>query len=113
MTAPPASQIQADVRRALDEDVGGGDLTASLVPAAQRATATVICRDAAVICGRPWVDEVLRQVAPSAQARWLVAEGGRCQPGAKVVEIEGAARELLRDRPGVGIAPPRGKTSSR
>jgi nicotinate-nucleotide pyrophosphorylase (carboxylating) len=95
MNTLAASQVQADVRRALDEDVGSGDLTASLVPAAQRATATIICRDAAVICGRPWIDEVLRQVAPSAQARWHVAEGGRCQPGDKVVAIEGPARELL------------------
>jgi nicotinate-nucleotide pyrophosphorylase (carboxylating) len=89
------SQVESDVRRALEEDVGSGDLTAALVPAGQRALATVVCRDDAVICGRPWVMEVLRQVAPSAQASWHVEEGARCSPGTRVVEIAGLARELL------------------
>ncbi|WP_137893230.1 carboxylating nicotinate-nucleotide diphosphorylase [Ramlibacter sp. 2FC] len=89
------AQVEADVRRALEEDVGSGDLTASLVPAEQRATATIICREAAVICGQPWVDEVLRQVAPDAQANWLVQDGERCSPGSKIVEISGQARALL------------------
>lgn len=90
-----AAQVSADVRRALDEDVGSGDLTASLVPATQRATATIICRESAVVCGQPWVDEVLRQVAPAARATWHLTDGQRTHPGAKVVEIEGLARELL------------------
>ena len=88
-------QTRIDVQRALDEDVGTGDLTASLVPPTARATATIICREAAVICGRPWVDEVLRRVAPTATATWLVGEGQTCMPGQKIVEIEGLARELL------------------
>lgn len=94
-TAPSAEQVQADVRRALDEDVGSGDLTASLVPADRRVTATIICREDAVVCGQPWVMEVLRQVAPSARARWHVQDGERCKAGSRIVEIEGAARELL------------------
>ncbi len=90
-----AATVADDVKRALAEDVGSGDLTAQLVPAERQATATIICRESAVICGRPWVDEVLRQVAPSAQVNWLVDEGGRCEPGQKIVEISGSARELL------------------
>ncbi|MEY4713134.1 MAG: hypothetical protein RIS88_2584 [Pseudomonadota bacterium] len=92
---PPAAQIEADVRRALDEDVGTGDLTASLVPADRRATATVICRESAILCGQPWVNEVLRQLAPSARPQWQVQDGQRCTPGGTVVTIEGPARELL------------------
>jgi nicotinate-nucleotide pyrophosphorylase (carboxylating) len=88
-------QTRIDVQRALDEDVGTGDLTASLVPPTARATATIICREAAVICGRPWVDEVLRRVAPTATATWLVGEGQTCMPGQKIVVIEGLARDLL------------------
>lgn len=88
-------QTRIDVQRALDEDVGTGDLTASLVPPTARATATIICREAAVICGRPWVDEVLRRVAPTATANWLVGDGQTCIPGEKIVSIEGLARELL------------------
>lgn len=93
-TLSPA-QVQADVRRALEEDVGSGDLTASLVPADRRVTASITCREAAVLCGQPWVNEVLRQIAPGAQALWLVQDGERCSPGGKIVEITGQARELL------------------
>jgi nicotinate-nucleotide pyrophosphorylase (carboxylating) len=92
---PPIEQIQADVRRAIEEDVGSGDLTASLVPPQQRATATIICRESAVICGRPWVEAVLASVAPSARCQWRVEEGERCAPGQPVLVIEGLAHELL------------------
>ena len=88
-------QVEADVQRALEEDVAGGDLTAALVPADRMAQATIICREAAVICGQPWVMEVLRQIAPSAQATWHVTDGQRCAPNQKIVEITGRARELL------------------
>lgn len=88
-------EVRIDVERALSEDVGTGDVTAALVPAQQMATATIICRERAVICGRPWVDEVLRQVAPTAVARWCNDDGQRCDPGQTIVEIAGLARELL------------------
>ena len=88
-------QVEADVKRALDEDVAGGDLTAALVPPDKQVHATIICRESAVICGQPWVMEVLRQIAPSAQVVWHVADGERCEPNQKIVEITGRARELL------------------
>ena len=61
-------QVADDVKRALAEDVGSGDLTAQLVPAERLATATIICREAAVICGRPWVDEVLPRSRPAPES---------------------------------------------
>jgi nicotinate-nucleotide pyrophosphorylase (carboxylating) len=93
-TLSPA-QIQADVQRALDEDVGSGDLTASLVPTGRRLTATIICRESAILCGQPWVNEVLHRIAPSARVQWHLQDGQRCTPGATVLTIEGEARELL------------------
>ena len=90
-----AKQVRQDVERALDEDVGPGDLTAELVSAAARATATITCRQAAVVCGRPWVEEILRRLAPTARADWRVPDGGACVPGQSVAVIEGVARELL------------------
>jgi len=89
------AQAAEDVRRALQEDVGSGDITAQLIPVAQQAIATIICRDQAVLCGQPWVNEVLKQVAPSAQAQWFVQDGQACSPGERVLEILGSARELL------------------
>ncbi|HAJ11371.1 MAG: carboxylating nicotinate-nucleotide diphosphorylase [Hydrogenophaga sp.] len=95
LDAPPPEQVLRDVERALQEDVGTGDVTAALIPAENMAVARITCRESAVICGRPWVDEVLRQVSPASTVRWLVDDGGRCEPGQVVVEITGPARELL------------------
>lgn len=88
-------QVQSNVRSALAEDLGAGDLTASLVPAAQQATARVITRDAAVICGRPWAQEVMRQAAPNSQLDWKVEEGMQCAAGQTIFTLKGPARELL------------------
>jgi nicotinate-nucleotide pyrophosphorylase (carboxylating) len=88
-------QVQANVRSALAEDVGAGDLTATLVPAAQQATARVITRDDAVICGQPWAREVMRQAAPSSQLDWKVEEGTQCTAGQTIFTLKGPARELL------------------
>lgn len=88
-------QIQSDVQRSIQEDVGSGDLTAMLVPANCKVIATITCRENAVICGRPWVDEVLKQIAPLANANWLLQDGERCDAGQKIVEISGYARDIL------------------
>ena len=84
-----------DVRRALQEDVGAGDLTAALVPAQRRARARILAREDAVICGAPWAEAALRALDPGVQLAWQVAEGQRCAPGQVVLEIEGSARALL------------------
>ena len=90
-----AAQAQDDVRRALAEDVGSGDLTAALVPANQRIRAHILAREAAVICGAPWAEAALRALDPQVQLTWHVAEGQRCAPDQVVLEIEGDARALL------------------
>jgi nicotinate-nucleotide pyrophosphorylase (carboxylating) len=95
-TSPEFTQhVQANVRSALAEDLGAGDLTASLVPAAQQATARVITRDTAVICGQPWAQEVMRQAAPHSQLDWKVQEGTQCAAGQTIFTLKGPARELL------------------
>ena len=86
---------QADVARALAEDVGPGDLTAALVPAERRAHARILAREAAVVCGAPWVEAALRALDPSVQITWHVAEGQRCAPEQVVLEVQGQARALL------------------
>lgn len=98
--APPERpELPADlaeqVRRALAEDLGSGDLTAALVPAGQRALARITARDAAVLCGQAWVDEVFRQLDPAIRIDWLAAEGARLAAGTVVCELRGAARPLL------------------
>jgi nicotinate-nucleotide pyrophosphorylase (carboxylating) len=90
-----AELAKADAARALAEDVGAGDLTAALVPAGRRARARVLAREAAIICGRPWVEAVVHQLEPSAELHWLVGEGQRTMADQVVLEIEGSARALL------------------
>ncbi|MGC4366613.1 carboxylating nicotinate-nucleotide diphosphorylase [Hydrogenophaga sp. R2] len=84
-----------DVARALAEDVGSGDLTAALVDPARRASARILARESAVICGAPWVEAALRALDPTATWQWQVGEGQRCQPDQVVLTIEGQARALL------------------
>ncbi len=90
-----SADIQASVRAALAEDVGTGDITAQLIPAEQTASARVITREAAVISGVAWVNEVFRQVDSSVQVRWLVADGQRVQANEVLFELQGKARALL------------------
>lgn len=89
------AEIEANVRRALLEDVGSGDLTAQLIPAERLAKATVISRDAAMIAGTAWVDAVFRQLDPRVAVHWQVVDGDRVQPNQALFHLEGPARSLL------------------
>lgn len=90
-----AALAQADVARALAEDVGTGDLTAALVDGSRRARARILAREAAVICGAPWVNAAVAACDPQARLTWHVAEGQRCTADQVVLEIEGNAQALL------------------
>lgn len=87
--------IIQQVRHALQEDIGAGDITAGLIPAGQTARARVITREPATLCGRPWVDEVMRQVDPRIRIEWLAAEGERVESDRLLFTAEGPARSLL------------------
>jgi len=89
------SQVLLDVARALQEDVGTGDLTAGLIDPARRVRARILARESAVICGAPWVDAALRALDPGVRITWQVQEGQRCAPDQVVLEMEGNARALL------------------
>lgn len=86
---------QADAARALTEDVGNGDLTAALIDPMRQASARIVAREAAVICGAPWVQATLQQVAPEARLEWQVNEGQHCNPDQVVLTLQGPARALL------------------
>lgn len=86
---------QADVARALAEDLGSGDLTAALIDPARQARARVVARENAVVCGGAWVEAAMRQLDPKAQLVWHVKDGERCEAGQVVFEVRGLARALL------------------
>ena len=89
------TQVLLDVARALQEDLGGGDLTADLIDPARRARARVLARESAVLCGAPWAEAALRALDPNVRITWHVAEGQRCAADQVVLEIDGNARALL------------------
>ena len=84
-----------DVRRALEEDVGAGDLTAALIAPDAVAQATVRSREAARLCGAPWANACLRALDPSAHVEWLTPEGGALQADQVFLQVRGNARALL------------------
>jgi len=90
-----ASEIERNVRAALAEDVGSGDLTAPLIPPGKRVRAVVLCRQAAVLCGQPWFERTLRQLDSAVAITWDVPEGAAVAAGAQVCSILGEARALL------------------
>jgi nicotinate-nucleotide pyrophosphorylase (carboxylating) len=79
----------------LREDVGGGDATASLVPAGRKAEATVITREDAVICGEPWFDATFAQLGGNVAITWAVREGERASAGSTLCSLQGDARAVL------------------
>lgn len=87
--------LEKTVALALAEDIGSGDLTANLIPENSLAKATIISREAAVICGRPWFDEVFYQLDKDCKINWLVQEGEEVSPNQILCELEGNARVLL------------------
>lgn len=90
-----AQLARDDVARALLEDVGPGDLTASLIPATHLTHAHVLARESAVVCGSAWVQAAILRLDPSAQITWHVADGQRCAENQVVFEVHGLARALL------------------
>jgi nicotinate-nucleotide pyrophosphorylase (carboxylating) len=94
-TLPPHSAIEGDVRRALDEDIGGGDVTADLLAPDAQARARVITREAAVLCGTAWFDACFRALTEAIRIEWLVHDGARVAAGAQLCKIEGPARALV------------------
>ncbi len=92
---PLHTQVLLDVARALQEDLGAGDLTASLIDPARRVRARVLARESAVLCGAPWAEAALRALDPGVQLTWHVQEGQRCAADQVVLEMDGNARALL------------------
>ncbi len=87
--------ISQNVALALKEDIGSGDITAQLIPENSQAKAQVITREASVICGSKWVNEVFRQVDERVTVTWHVNEGDLVEANTCLFSLVGPARALL------------------
>lgn len=94
MSELPAD-LAAQVDAALREDLGSGDVTAALVPAAQQVRGSVITREAAVLCGRAWAEETFRRLDPRVRLNWHAADGERLAARQEILAICGPARPVL------------------
>ena len=88
-------EVRRNVRAAIVEDVGSGDINAALISTDQLATAHLITRTAGVFCGQPWADETCQQIDTSITIEWLVHDGQSVTPGDVLLVAHGPARSLL------------------
>lgn len=91
---PPAEVVAHDVALALAEDLGNGDVTSALLPDVAD-DAYLLCKEDAVICGRPWFDACHRALDPHVRIEWRVAEGDRVKAGTVLATLHGRARALV------------------
>lgn len=95
MSIPLPDDIAECVQRALAEDFGSGDLTAALIDSHAHATAQVISREDAVLCGSDWFEEVFRQLDRNIHVTWQVHEGNAMHAAQVLCRLEGPARGML------------------
>ncbi|WP_114241739.1 carboxylating nicotinate-nucleotide diphosphorylase [Dyella sp. C9] len=95
LASPSPDLIRADVERAFAEDIGSGDATADLLPADAQASATLTCREDAVMAGIDWFNACFRQLDPAIDIRWSVRDGDRVAAGSVICHIRGRARAMV------------------
>lgn len=81
--------------QAIHEDLGDGDLTASLMPEDMRSKARLITREDAVLCGTCWFDSVFRQLDENIKIQWHAKDGDDIFENQELCTLEGPARALL------------------
>ena len=87
--------ITTVVQNAIDEDVGGGDITAELILADTQAAAKVVCRESAILCGAAWFEQTFRQLAKVCTVTWNKRDGDRLAANDVICRLEGPARALV------------------
>ncbi len=91
---PPDAAVAANVAAALAEDIGSGDVTAALLPDGPDI-AYLLCKEDAVVCGRPWFDACHRALDPGVRIDWRVEEGDRVAKGSVLATLAGRSRALV------------------
>ncbi len=95
ITLPATEGIKQQVKFALDEDIGSGDVTAELINSERQARATVICREPGILAGSAWFDLVYQQLAPEIKIHWLLSDASVIKANQEICTFSGSARSLL------------------
>lgn len=94
-TRPTHQEITASVQQALNEDIGHGDITATLIPADSCAKATIISREAAILCGQQWFDRAFTLLGNTIKIAWFAKDGDSIEAEQKLCTLTGPSRLLL------------------
>lgn len=92
---PKTSDIIDDVRRALNEDIGSGDITSELLPNHLFARARILSREPMMVCGIPWADCVFSEMNSGIKTHWFMADGAWCEEPMTLCQLEGPAKAIL------------------
>lgn len=92
---PKPKLILTDVKRALEEDIGSGDVTAALLPADLTVKAKIVSREPMLVCGQPWVNSTFEEIDSNITIDWFVKEGEWVSQPATLCHIHGLARAIL------------------
>ena len=92
MTLQPTPE---DIAHYLAEDIGSGDITASIIPASTQASAEVVTREAMVLCGKAWFEAVFKQLDQTISMQWHFKEGESIAANSLLCQLNGPARALL------------------
>lgn len=84
-----------EIKNFLAEDIGSGDITASIIPQSRQAKAQVITREKMLLCGQAWFNSVFKTLNPEISIEWFKAEGDECDANTLLCELKGSARDLL------------------
>lgn len=95
LTPVSADIVLANVRAALTEDIGDGDITAALIPEDAIADARVITREPGVLSGQAWVNTVFAEVDPNITLTWHAQDGDVIGANDTLFTANGLARSLL------------------
>ncbi|OZB80290.1 MAG: nicotinate-nucleotide diphosphorylase [Halothiobacillus sp. 13-55-253] len=90
-----SQQIADDVTRALTEDIGGGDVSARLVPAEQMMQGRIVARESCVLAGTAWAETAFRRVSNRSLVQWLYCDGDPVPADSVICTLDGPARALL------------------
>ncbi|MEE9337724.1 MAG: carboxylating nicotinate-nucleotide diphosphorylase [Methylococcaceae bacterium] len=92
MNSQPTS---TEIKNFLAEDIGSGDITASIIPPTTQATANVITREKMVLCGQAWFDAIFKTINPKIAIQWLASEGELIEENTRLCQLSGSAQGLL------------------
>jgi len=92
---PDSDSLTLQVKNALSEDIGSGDLTAALIPPDKQATATVLVRESAILCGQDWFNTAFKQLDDTLTINWHQQDGDRLTANQTICHLQGNARTLL------------------